>query len=91
MAKRLKGFSREQHIQLGRDLVAVDELLRKAINDALQVYSVKGAEVRALEKAYRVIETLRMVMDEAASSEPHARDEAMYFAYFPTPKSRDHT
>ena len=91
MAKRLKGFSRERHIQLGRDLVAVDELLRKTINDALLVYSVKGVEIRALEKAYSVIETLRMVMDEAAGSEPHVRDEAMYFAYFPTPKSRGQT
>ncbi len=88
MARKLKGFSREQHIQLGRGLVAVDELLRKTINDALLVYSVKGAEVRALEKAYSVIETLRMVMDEAAGAEPHVRDEAMYFAYFPSPRSR---
>lgn len=91
MAKKLKGFSREQHIQLGRDLVAVDDLLRKTINDALSVYSVKGAEVRTLEKAYGVIETLRMVMDEAAGAESHVRDEAMYFAYFPRSKARDAT
>ena len=79
------GFTREQHIKLGAELVEMEGRICKAIDDGLKVYSVNGKEVMAMERARRAIETLRMVMGDAADREPHHRDREMYFAYSPLP------
>ncbi len=79
---RKVGFAHDQHFALGRQLIAMEAVLHRAVIDASHAYSVNGREVRALERACRAVEWARCVLDDAIFRERPRSDVDLVNAYY---------
>jgi hypothetical protein len=80
---RKPGLTKEQHFDLGLELVQAQDAINAAIIKVGSNYPVNGREVKALERVTRALEKARSVLDDAVCRELPNSDRSATEAYYP--------